>query len=178
MLAAQENQLGKSDSPESLLDKDQLSTSFGEAADASATQSPAEAAESASSAAQAMADMANAAAKNLGMSSAPGLPGQSPGQQPQNTPGQGTQAGKPPSAGDGSKTPLESGDLGSDVKIVKVPDWLADLGVSSSDWIRMRALGANEVEGAVLVDTPEEYHDLVNRYFREVARESARKKGE
>ena len=178
MLAAQENQLGKSDSPESLLDKDQLSTSFGEAADASAAQSPAEAAESASSAAQAMADMANAAAKNLGMSSAPGLPGQSPGQPPQNTPGQGAQAGTPPSAGDGSKTPLESGDLGSDVKMVKVPDWLADLGVSSSDWIRMRALGANEVEGAVLVDTPEEYHDLVNRYFREVARESARKKRE
>ena len=42
----------------------------------------------------------------------------------------------------------------------------------------MRALGANDVEGAVLSDTPEEYRDLVNRYFREVARESAKKGGQ
>jgi hypothetical protein len=168
LLAGQAEQLAASAQPsDALADGSQLGESLAQAAEAASASSEAAAAQAAQAAAQSMAEMANAAAQSLGMQGAPGLPSNAPGQP---APGQPGQLAQQPGG-------MEPSELGSspDIASVQVPEFLAKMGLSTADWIRMRALGANDIEASAMADIPEEYRELVSKYFREVARRSVKR---
>jgi hypothetical protein len=168
LLAGQAEQLAAAAQPsDALADGSQLGESLGQAAEAAAAPSAEAAAQAAEAAAQAMAEMANAAAQSLGMQAAPGLPSNAPGQPAPGQPGELTQQ-------PGGTEPSELGSS-PDVASVQMPEFLARMGLSTADWIKMRALGANDVEVSAMADIPEEYRELVSKYFREVARQSVKK---
>ena len=136
-----------------------LAAAYQHAASAASSSNQATAARQAAAAAQAL---AQAAASTLGAkpgqsnkSSAPGAP---PAAGQPSTPGQpGTQA-----ADDPPGTPTSAG----------VPPELAKLGISAADWEQIKTALGSEAGGASSIALPEEYRDLVRRYFAEITKES------
>jgi hypothetical protein len=61
-----------------------------------------------------------------------------------------------------------------DQRVGEVPEALAKIGVSSSDWARMKGTVQSDVSGGTDGETPAEYREMANRYFREIAREGTR----
>ena len=91
-----------------------------------------------------------------------GPPSGKPGQPaPPNQPGQPTPPGTP--ADDSLRNP--QADPG-------VPPELAKLGVSAADWEKIKASLKSEVGGASAIAMPEEYRDLVRRYFEQISKSS------
>ncbi|MEI6606261.1 MAG: DUF4175 family protein [Verrucomicrobiota bacterium] len=134
-----------------------LADAFQQAAQAATSKSPATAASEARSAAQALAKAAEATLQAM-----QGPPSGKPGQPaPPNQPGQPTPPGTP--ADDSLRNP--QADPG-------VPPELAKLGVSAADWEKIKASLKSEVGGASAIAMPEEYRDLVRRYFEQISKSS------
>ncbi len=87
---------------------------------------------------------------------ASGKPGQPP---PPNQPGQPTPPGTPPD--DSLRNPQAA---------PGVPPELAKLGVSAADWEKIKASLKSEVGGSSSIALPEEYRDLVRRYFEQISK--------
>ncbi|KAB2640035.1 MAG: hypothetical protein DVB25_04570 [Verrucomicrobia bacterium] len=132
-----------------------LADAFQQASEAATSKSPAAAASEAHAAAQALAKAADATLQAM-QSPAPGAPGQPP---PPNQPGQPTPPGSVPD--DSLRNP--EADPG-------VPPELAKLGVSAADWEKIKASLKSDVGGASSITLPEEYRDLVRRYFEQISK--------
>ncbi len=87
------------------------------------------------------------------------MPGQSGGQ------GQGQGVGAM-QASEGWRDP--------NVKVDKLEAWR----FKGGDWARFRGRLRNDVLEGASTDTPEEYRDLINRYFTEVARQGKKDKND
>ena len=134
-----------------------LADAFQEASQAATSKSPAAAASEARSAAQALAKAAAATLQAM-----QGPPSGKPGQPaPPNQPGQPTPPGTPPD--DSLRNPQAN---------PGVPPELAKLGVSAADWEKIKASLKSEVGGASAIAMPEEYRDLVRRYFEQISKSS------
>lgn len=86
------------------------------------------------------------------------------GQQAQQE-GQGQEQGEQPGEGDA----LQGG--GADDQSLKVPSALAKLGVSQSDWARLRGTAGARLGRSRNAGVPPEYRELVERYFEAIAKE-------
>ena len=94
----------------------------------------------------------------------PGQPGH-PGLA--NQPGQPGQAGQPnqPATRPDDSPRAAQADPG-------VPPELAKLGISAGDWEKIKAALKADAGGASALALPEEYRDLVRRYFEQMSKES------
>ncbi|MCP5535132.1 MAG: hypothetical protein H7A51_02735 [Akkermansiaceae bacterium] len=148
-------------------DNKQLADAYQKAADAAQADSPAEAAQASQEAAEALSQLAEQAMQNMQRGQKPGEQGQAqaqqgePGEPKQPTPGEGDR----PDAGPRLPTP----DPG-------VPPELAKLGVSLKDWEKLKAMMRSDVGGSEAAGIPEDYRNLVKKYFQEVAREGKEEK--
>ena len=55
-----------------------------------------------------------------------------------------------------------------------MPPELAKLGISAADWEKIKASLKSEVGGASAIALPDEYRDLVRRYFEEISKGNPR----
>ena len=129
-----------------------LASAFEQASHAATAHTPAAAASESRAAAKALAQAADGTLSAM-QGKTPGKPGQ-PGQ-----PGQPTPPGTDPN--DSLRSP--QADPG-------VPPELAKLGVSAADWEKIKASLKSEVGGASAIALPEEYRDLVRRYFEQISK--------
>ena len=72
-----------------------------------------------------------------------------------------------PQLGEGGKTP--------DMDSSGVPPELAKLGVTFADWARMKGALQSGSSNQNSDSIPEEYRDLVQRYFRVISAEAAKR---
>jgi hypothetical protein len=136
-----------------------LAEAFQQASQAADANTPAAAASHAQAAADALAQAADGTRRAL-QGQAPGQPGQ-PGQQP-GLPGQ--QPGQP--GQQASEDPQRSPEPDPGV-----PPELAKLGISAADWEKIKASLKSEVGGTSAIALPEEYRDLVRRYFEQMSKD-------
>lgn len=145
------------------VDGKQLADAFQKSAEAAQAQSPQQASEAAREAADALNQLAQQAMQNMQQGKQPGQQpgknGQQPGQQTaQNEPS--NQTGDKPKEGMRIPEP----DPG-------VPPELAKLGVSMKDWEKLKEMMRSDVAGSGNTDVPEDYRNLVRRYFEQIANE-------
>ena len=134
-----------------------LAAAFAEASQAATANTQAAAASEARAAAQALAQAADGALRTM-QGQTPGQPGQP------NPPGQLGQATPPNTPPDDSLRNRQA-DPG-------VPPELAKLGVSAADWEKIKTSLKSEVGGSSTIALPEEYRDLVRRYFEQISKSS------
>ena len=133
-----------------------LAEAFQQASQAAAANTPAAAAGHAQAAADALAQAADGTRR--------ALQGQSPSQQP-GQPGQ--QPGPPGEQASEDPRRAPEADPG-------VPPELAKLGISAADWEKIKASLKSEVGGTSAIALPEEYRDLVRRYFEQMSKKPGR----
>ena len=130
-----------------------------ESAEATEAASRAEAAEAAGNAARALAEATRAAMDNLRHGPPQGLAGDQPGGDPgRNQPGQ--------TPGDNPDDRLRAPEADPGV-----PPELAKLGVSASDWEKIKSMLRSNVGGASDTSVPEDYRGLVRQYFEQLAKQ-------
>ena len=136
-----------------------LAEAFQQASRAADSNNQTAAASQARAAAQALAQ-ATAGTLSALQGQAPNSPG-TPGQP--KPPGQPNQPGTNPD--EGPRTPQAN---------PGVPPELAKLGISAEDWEKIKTALKTEVGGSSTIALPEEYRDLVRRYFEEISKNSNR----
>jgi hypothetical protein len=142
-------QQARSTSPSGkMMNPEQMTSAFENASDA-ATQAmdPMMASQSAQEAAEALSDMAQTAAQQMGMSS-------------QST---------TPKAGKASRGPGRRGvlDMGT------VPKLSRRSTLSGDDWVKLKGGPASDAADVMVESVPEEYREMVKRYFDELARQGS-----
>jgi acyl-CoA reductase-like NAD-dependent aldehyde dehydrogenase len=89
----------------------------------------------------------------------------------------GTQPGQAQVAEKGGQVPSSAMDsqegLAGAIDAGNVEEQLRQLGMTYADWARLPGELRNQVLQAAADDVPEEYRQLVVRYFREISRRSA-----
>ena len=135
-----------------------MAEAFQQASEAADASSQAQATAQAQAAAQAL---AQAAASTLSamQQGKPGPPGQ-PGQPSQ--PGQLSQPGESPGTSEKPQSPQAS---------PGVPPELAKLGMTLGDWEKIKSSLKSDVANGSSVAIPEEYRDLVRRYFEQMSKD-------
>ena len=135
-----------------------MAEAFQQASEAADASSQAQATAQAQAAAQAL---AQAAASTLSamQQGKPGPPGQ-PGQPSQ--PGQLSQPGESPGTSEKPQSPQAS---------PGVPPELAKLGMTLGDWEKIKSSLKSDVASGSSVAIPEEYRDLVRRYFEQMSKD-------
>ncbi|MCF6314156.1 MAG: hypothetical protein L3J39_17035 [Verrucomicrobiales bacterium] len=141
-----------------------LAQSYQDVAQASDAKSEQQASDKAQKAADTLQQLAQAALEKLA--------GQ---QQAQASEQDGSQQSDPRESESESKPQLSDGGKTPDMDGSGVPPELAKLGITFSDWARMKGTlqaGSSNQNGET---TPEEYRDLVQRYFRAIANQASKK---
>jgi len=147
-----------SNTPKAPIPGEAMAEAFQQASQAADANSKTEAASQAQAAAQALAQAA-ASTKSAMQQGKPGKPGK-PGQPAQ--PGQPGQPGDLPIANEAKRTPQAN---------PGVPPELAKLGMTAGDWEKIKSSLKSDVAGGSSIAIPEEYRDLVRRYFEQMSKD-------
>jgi len=135
-----------------------LAEAFQHASQAAAANSKAAAAGQAQAAADALAQAARDTKRAM-QGNGPPQPGGPPTQAQAGPPQPGTEPGTQPD----ESSRLRQADPG-------VPPELAKLGISADDWEQIKSSLKAEVGGSAAVPLPEEYRDLVRKYFEQMTK--------
>jgi len=148
-------------------DGKELAEAFNKAAEAAQADSPAKAAEAAREVADTLSELARQAMQDMkeGKSGeqSPSKPGEKPGEKLAGKPGKPGERSEKPGEKPGDEPPLPTPDPG-------VPPELAKLGVSLGDWEKLKEMMRSDVAGGESSGVPEDYRNLVKKYFEEMAR--------
>ncbi|MFK5924640.1 MAG: hypothetical protein QM496_20885 [Verrucomicrobiota bacterium] len=162
-LAKQVKKLSSEKMKSETLESKELAESFQDVAKASASKNDQQASDKAKKAADSLQQLAQAALEKLA--------GQ---QQPQQAEPDGSQKSDPRESESEGKQELSEGGKTPDMDGSGVPPELAKLGITFADWARMKGTlqGGSSQQGGEAI--PEEYRDLVQRYFRVIAAEAVK----
>ncbi|MBK1828963.1 hypothetical protein [Haloferula rosea] len=144
-----------SSSNQAPVDAAAMAQAFQEASEAKASTDPAQAAANAAAAAEALSEAAEGARSAMQGKPQPGPPGPPQGMAAM----PGDQAGEDPS-GEERQPQADPG----------VPEELAKLGVSASDWEKIQATLQSDVGAGEAGVVPEDYRELVKDYFQNMAK--------
>jgi len=165
---AAEQQAQKAQENQAPADNKELADAFQKAAEAAQADTPAEAAQASKEAAEALSELAQQAMQNMQRGQKPGEKGMpdplAKGEKGEPQPGE-PKPGEKPEDGPREATP----DPG-------VPPELAKLGVSLKDWQKLKEMMRSDVSGGGASDIPEDYRNLVKKYFEEVSSEGKPRK--
>ncbi|MCF7731183.1 MAG: hypothetical protein K9N23_05830 [Akkermansiaceae bacterium] len=144
-----------------------LAEAFQQATQAAAANSPATAASHANAAADALASAASDTKRAMQQGSGPPQPGGQPAQAQGGPPPPGSPPGIQPGTNPDENSRIRQPDPG-------VPPELAKLGISAGDWEKIKSSLMAETGGSSAVPLPEEYRDLVQKYFDQMTKGGAK----